>query len=113
MRVHNRPSEGTEEEVLFNMKERENEDILDNNIHVDDTMEAYKKEVDEEKSKLTEFKDLEEKSVVKTKDVLFSTNKTHTKTNSNKELKCDICEYVCKKLMTLNKHKNTKHIDQK
>ena len=74
-------------------------------------MEAYKKEVDEEK--LTEFKDLEEKSVVKTKYVLFSTNQTHTKKNSNKEFKCDICEYVCKKLVTFNKHKNTKHRDQK
>ena len=79
MRVHNRPSEGTEEEVLFTIKERENEDILDDNINVDDNMEAYQNEVDEEKSKLTSFKDLEKKSVVKTKDVLFSTNKTHTK----------------------------------
>ena len=24
-----------------------------------------------------------------------------------------MCEYVCKKLMTLNKHKNTKHREQK
>ena len=32
---------------------------------------------------------------------------------SIKEFKCDNCEYVCKKLMTLNKHKNTNHIDQK
>ena len=107
MRVHNRPSEGTEEEVLFTMKEGENEDSLDSNINVDDTQ----KEVNEEKSKLTKFKDLEENSVEKTKDVLFSTNKTHTKKNSNKEFKCD--EYVCKKLMTLTKHKNTKHRDQK
>ena len=87
--VSKRPSEGTEEE------------------------EPYQKEVDEERSKLNEFKDVEEKTVVKTKDVLSTTNNTHTKTNSNKELKCDMCEYVCKKPMTLNKHMNTKHRKQK
>ena len=76
-------------------------------------MEVSKTEIKGEKSAPKDHQKAEVNSNVETKNTVVGSNKSDKKTNSEKDIKCEKCDYVCKEITTLNKHVNTRHTDQK
>ena len=49
----------------------------------------------------------------KARNTVYDKNKSKEEEKSTKYFKCDICDHKSEKLVTLKKHKNTKHTEQK
>jgi hypothetical protein len=100
----------SEDENMYNIKGIEEHEVKENNKEMETSEIVYENPVQVDKTKLDEVQDTKE---LENEDILSGNIKLPKKNTSRKDFKCEKCDYVCKKQTTMNKHVNTKHIDQK